>query len=229
MKVKIYERIVNDILSEIRSGSLKPNEKLPTNQELAEKYNTSGVTVRKSLATLVNKGYLVSIERVGTFVKEREKDLFLVNFSLEGNINEEITDIQTEDILISMTKLKGERRELKTLEIRRMYFSDAMPVGYSIDSLFLTGRYLSAGIEKKAEKNIAIMHRIFNSFEVKKSIEVTMDYPNKYISNRLLIDENMPMFCINIYFSTITDHPIGKRTLYVLGENIELNGKSFYE
>ena len=152
MKVKIYERIVNDILSEIRNGSLKPNEKLPTNQELAEKYDTSGVTVRKSLATLVNKGYLISIERVGTFVKEREKDLFLVNFSLEGNINEEITDIEIEDVLISMTKMKNERRELKTLEIRRMYFSDAMPVGYSIDALYLKGRYISEGIEKKGGK-----------------------------------------------------------------------------
>lgn len=229
MKVKIYERIVNDILSEIRNGSLKPNEKLPTNQELAEKYNTSGVTVRKSLATLVNKGYLISIERVGTFVKEREKDLFLVNFSLDGNINEEITDIEIEDVLISMTKMKNERRELKTLEIRRMYFSDAMPVGYSIDSLYLKGRYLPEGLEKKAEKNIAIMHRIFNSYEVKKNMEITMDYPNKFISNRLLINETMPMFCINIYFTTFEDHPIGKRTIYVLGENIELKGKSFYE
>jgi GntR family transcriptional regulator len=227
--VKIYERIENDILLDIKSGLLKPNEKLPTNQELAEKYQTSGVTVRKSLAALVNKGYLVSIERVGTFVKEREKDLFLVNFSLEGNINEEITDIETEDILISMTKVKGEKRELKTLEIRRMYLSDSMPVGYSIDALFLKGRYLAEGIEKKAEKNIVIMDQILNSYEVKKTMEVTMDYPNKYISNRLLINDNMPIFCINIYFSTVDDYPIGKRTMYVLGENITLNGKSFYK
>nr|WP_320023991.1 GntR family transcriptional regulator [uncultured Acetobacterium sp.] len=228
MKVKIYERIVNDILSDIKSGLLKPNEKLPTNQELAEKYHTSGVTVRKSLATLVNKGYLISIERVGTFVKEREQDLFLVNFSVEGNINEEITAIETEDILISMTKVKGERREVKTLEIRSMYFSGSMPVGYSIDALYLKGRYISEGIEKKTERNIAIIQRIFNSYEVKKIMEVTMDYPNKYISHRLLIDEEMPIFCINLYFSTLEDHPIGKRTFYVLGENIELKGKSFY-
>ncbi|AWW28309.1 MULTISPECIES: GntR family transcriptional regulator [unclassified Acetobacterium] len=227
--MKIYERIEKDILLDIKSGLLKPNEKLPTNQELAEKYHTSGVTVRKSLATLVNKGYLISIERVGTFVKEREKDLFLINFSLENSINEEITDTEIEDILISVAQIKGQRRELKTLEIRRMYFSGSMPVGYSIDSLFLKGHYLTEGVEKKAEKNIAIMNRIFNSYEVKKTIEVTMDYPNKYISNRLLIDESMPMLCINLHFYTLDDHPIGKSIIYVLGENIELNGKSFYE
>lgn len=227
--MKIYERIEKDILLDIKSGLLKPNEKLPTNQELAEKYRTSSVTVRKSLAMLINRGYLISIERVGTFVKEREKDLFAINFSLEGNINEEITDTEIEDILISMTQIKGQRRELKTLEIRRMYFSGSMPVAYSIDSLFLKGHYLKEGIEKKAEKNIAIMNRIFNSYEVKKTIEVTMDYPNKYISNRLLVDENMAMFCINLYFYTLNDHPIGKSISYVLGENIELNGKSYYE
>ena len=85
--MKIYEQIENDILLDIKNGLLKANEKLPTNLELAEKFHTSGVTVRKSLAALVNKGYLFSVERVGTFVKERERDLFTVNFSLEGNIN----------------------------------------------------------------------------------------------------------------------------------------------
>lgn len=55
-----------------------------------------------------------------------------------------------------------------------------------------------------------------------------MDYPNKYISNRMMIDENMPIFCINIYFSTLDDHPVGQRMIYVLGENIVLKGKSLY-
>ena len=226
--MKIYEQIEDDILKDIKNGLLKPNEKLPTNLELAEKYHTSGVTVRKSLAALVNKGYLFSVERVGTFVKERERDLFTVNFSLEGNINEEITNIVTEDILISMTRVKGQKRELKTLEFRRMHYSDSMPVCYSIDAMFLKGHYIFNGIEKKAEKNIDLMQQIFNSYEVKKNMEVTMDYPNKYISNRMMIDENMPIFCINIYFSTLDDHPVGQRMIYVLGENIVLKGKSLY-
>ena len=63
MKVKIYDQIINDIMDDIHYGNLKPGEKLPTYAELAKKYSTSIVTVRKSISSLINKGSSVSHHR----------------------------------------------------------------------------------------------------------------------------------------------------------------------
>lgn len=228
MKIKICDQIVNDILSDIRQGVLKPKEKLPTNQELAEKYKTSGVTVRKSIAILVNKGYLTSVERVGTFVKEREKDLFLANFSVEGNVNEIITEVVNEDIHLTLRRIKKEKQEIKTLEIKSIYYSDALPVAYVIDALYLKGKYDGDKIFQKAEKSIQKITRIFNGYDMEKSLEMTMDIPKKYICRRLLVDEGMPILSFNISYETLNGQPVGEKTVYVAGENIELKGKAVY-
>jgi len=229
MKAKICDQIVNDILGKINKGILKPKEKLPTNQELAKIYQTSTVTVRKSIAILVNKGYLSSIERIGTFVKEQEKDLFLINFSVEGNINEEITNAVTEDIHLTFSKVKGYPHEIKTLEIKTLYYTDAMPVGYTIDALFLGGHYSLDRIQEKTEKNLSQMMKIINGFEVVKTLEITMDFPNRYICQRLSINESIPILCFITHYSTLENQPIGKRILYVSGENVDVKGKSYYK
>jgi|LGOV01.1.fsa_nt_gb GntR family transcriptional regulator len=229
MKEKICDRIVNDLLMEINKGLLKPKEKLPTNQELAKKYHTSVVTVRKSIGILINKGYLMSIERVGIFVKEREKDLFYINFAVEGNINEEITNTVIEDIHMTITRDKEKRKDIKTLEIKKIYYSESMPIGYSIDALFLGGHYNADDIIEKTEKKIMQMMMIFNGFDVKKTLKITMDYPNRYIAQRLFIDESIPIFCFVVNVETLENQPIGKRTFYIAAENIDLKGKSFYD
>ncbi|MEG0378614.1 MAG: GntR family transcriptional regulator, partial [Eubacterium sp.] len=115
MKIKKYDEIINDIMADIHSGVLKPHEKLPTNNALAEKYNTSGVTVRKSIAALINRGYLESTKRVGTFVKKREKEIYLLSFSPYTSINEEITSKSIESITLTLIKMHHTKKDFKAI------------------------------------------------------------------------------------------------------------------
>ncbi len=64
-----YEAIAEDIRSSIESGSLQPNEKLPTVVELCELYDASKITVRHAIMRLTELGLVASRRGSGTYVK----------------------------------------------------------------------------------------------------------------------------------------------------------------
>ena len=66
----LYKQLKDLILKEIEEGRLKPNQKIPTELELSERYQISRMTVRKSLAQLVDEGILAKKQGKGTFVQE---------------------------------------------------------------------------------------------------------------------------------------------------------------
>ena len=67
----LYRRIAADFREAIRKGELKAGDRLPTEQEIGERYNVSRNTVRLALAMLANEGAISSAPRRGTFVRER--------------------------------------------------------------------------------------------------------------------------------------------------------------
>lgn len=71
-----YEKIAFDIKEDILSEKYKPNEQLPFEKELCEKYNVSKMTVKKALDLLVNDGLIIKRRGSGTFIKDiTEKEI----------------------------------------------------------------------------------------------------------------------------------------------------------
>lgn len=62
------EQLEDCILESIKNGIFKANEKIPSERELAKKYNISVLTVNKALSNLVSKGVVYRKNGVGTFV-----------------------------------------------------------------------------------------------------------------------------------------------------------------
>jgi GntR family transcriptional regulator len=69
--VPLWRRIRQEIQGKIDAGILKPGEKLPTTRELADQYETSGVTVRKAVELLIEAGVLEGRQGIGVFVAEK--------------------------------------------------------------------------------------------------------------------------------------------------------------
>lgn len=67
----LYHRIASDLRRAIDSGELQPGAQLPTEQELAARYDVSRNTVRLALGTLANEGTIASTPGRGTFVRDR--------------------------------------------------------------------------------------------------------------------------------------------------------------
>ncbi len=66
--VPVYVQIRESLREEIVKGVLKRGEQLPSENELASKYNVSRMTIRQSIEDLVDEGLLYRRHGVGTFV-----------------------------------------------------------------------------------------------------------------------------------------------------------------
>lgn len=72
-----WARIAHDIASAIGRGIYAPGERLPSEQDLAEKFGVNRHTIRRSLSALGQIGLVRSTQGSGTFVEEFAVDLVL--------------------------------------------------------------------------------------------------------------------------------------------------------
>ena len=63
----IYEQVVENMKELIRSGVLKPEDKLPSVRELSKTLTVNPNTVQKAYRALENQGYLYTVAGLGTF------------------------------------------------------------------------------------------------------------------------------------------------------------------
>lgn len=68
--VPLYYQLVEHLRTRIRSGELKPGERLPSEVELGKRAGISRMTVRQALIYLAREGVLEIKPGVGTFVAE---------------------------------------------------------------------------------------------------------------------------------------------------------------
>ena len=64
------EKVVRKILKAIKSGEIRPGEKLPNHQKMAEKYGVGMSSIREAINALAVQDRVVAIQGKGTFVKD---------------------------------------------------------------------------------------------------------------------------------------------------------------
>lgn len=74
--VPLYYQIQQHLLAQVRSGALKPGQRVASEKELSERLNVSRMTARQALKSLCELGVVYSQRGKGTFVSaiNREKD-----------------------------------------------------------------------------------------------------------------------------------------------------------
>ncbi|MFQ5603006.1 MAG: GntR family transcriptional regulator [bacterium] len=69
-----YFQLQTWLIEQIEKGVIKPNEKIPTEEELVQMTGLARATIRQAVQNLVNLGYLSRQRRLGTFVINREEN-----------------------------------------------------------------------------------------------------------------------------------------------------------
>jgi GntR family transcriptional regulator len=67
----LYQQIADQLRIQIRAGTLGAGQKLPSERELTERYDTTHATVRAALRVLTIEGLAEPRKGVGVFVRER--------------------------------------------------------------------------------------------------------------------------------------------------------------
>ena len=81
-----YQKIINDLHGMLERGDLKPGDKLPSRDELVERYGVTRATLNRAMGELLRDGVLTASKRGGTFVADapeiEECAAFIVHIEL---------------------------------------------------------------------------------------------------------------------------------------------------
>ena len=74
---QIELKIIDDLIAEITKGKYHTNERLPSENELADQYHVPRIKVRNALLKLEDMGYLYSVQGKGRFIKPKQRQIEL--------------------------------------------------------------------------------------------------------------------------------------------------------
>ena len=84
MAEHLYQKISSALRQDILSGKYTPGDIIPSENELAARYSTSRVTIRKSLQVLEGEGFIKPSHGKGYFVQQPEHTRFTFHFGDGG-------------------------------------------------------------------------------------------------------------------------------------------------
>ncbi|MFE3992373.1 GntR family transcriptional regulator [Streptomyces goshikiensis] len=142
-----YLQIAEDIIHQVRTGSLKPGDQVPSEADLIERYGVSGGTVRKAMLEVRASGLVDTRHGKGSYVKarppvrHRSSDRFRRSLRQGGKAaylaesEQSGATAKVSVILIGPTEAPqgiAERLDVKVgtkvLARRRLYFRNGTPV-----------------------------------------------------------------------------------------------------
>ncbi len=93
----LYQAVSDAIMNQIKSGALKPNDRLPSENELGEIYSVGRNTVRRALSELVDTGVVKTIPGLGTFVADSrliKSAEYLIGLTQEMRLHQKVITSQ---------------------------------------------------------------------------------------------------------------------------------------
>ena len=109
LMVPIYEQIMEQIKTQIRDGSLRENDCLPSVRALSKELKISALTVKKAYDHLESEGFAVTVHGKGTYVAAANPELLL---------EEQKKEVEAD---LELAIQKGRRYGLSTEEIRSLF------------------------------------------------------------------------------------------------------------
>jgi GntR family transcriptional regulator len=76
--IPLYRQLVDVLRRQIEAGEIKPDQPIPSERTLCETYAISRITVRQSIAELINEGLLYKRHGKGTYVSPKKVNQGLV-------------------------------------------------------------------------------------------------------------------------------------------------------
>jgi GntR family transcriptional regulator len=142
----VYYQIKQTVKDWIINKEFGPGAKIPSENELAEKFHVNRLTVRQALSQLAQEGFLTAKRGEGTFVtKDRHLiDSFGLEFSgFMDDLFYQVSKSKTKSVKmarIPLPKLVREKLELgseegEIVQIKRVRFMEAKPFAYTVNYL----------------------------------------------------------------------------------------------
>ncbi len=224
--VPLYKQLKDKIKESILDGTLKPNQKIPSELELSQTYKISRITVRNAISELVDEDLLEKKQGKGTFVRTPKIDVRSPNFTMMCLNNHKVPSSK----IIKVVLKPASERDIKELNLSqgdkviyllRLLFADGEPV--MVEHNFLPERFSLLLDTDLSDMSLYAFLR--EKYGVRfgaasKSIEIAM--PTELEAELLKIPASTPLMMIReIVYSTPGDEPLHRTKQYLLGDRFK--------
>lgn len=228
--VPLYFQVEQDLASLIAAGTLSPGSRLPSEEELIQKYGVSRTTIRKAVQDL-ERLELVEIRRgKGTFVREAKLTQELT--ALTGFVEDMVAlGLQPSARLLgkgpvpATEEVAGQLRlpvGAEVMQIRRVRMAE--DVAISLDET-----YLPLGLGRQVVENDLEVYPIFSLLEEKYDTPLLeADYRIEAVSadptvaEALGIEEKAPVLLIERVSYSLDQAPVDYEKLFYRGDKLRL-------
>lgn len=213
----LYLRIISEIKRDILTGKYKPGEKIESETELMEKFSTTKITIRKSLALLCNEGFIYSIPSKGYFVQSPNVDNYTLIFNKFDKLNTQIDEVKLLSVKVFNDKpsiyIKLQLDETNSIvEVKRLLLSGGKPIAYEI--IYMKHIPKNPVVESiinfaNYTEKIDEMH----SFNMQKQLKINAMLPTKELRELLQLNNESILYEIeekvqNTYNNTVVSFSI---------------------
>ena len=117
-RMKKYEKVYQDIKEKIKNGELKPGDFLKKEDDLAEEYNFSKLTVRKALSMLETEGHIQKVKGKKSIILEKKnlENISLTSIQTTQELNK-IQNLHLENELISLYIVQGVKELMDKFQV----------------------------------------------------------------------------------------------------------------
>lgn len=237
-----HAQISRWLRTQIDDGHFKPDEKLPSENELAKKFDVSRVTIRRALQSLESEAIIYRCQGLGSFVSDSRTPHNLVRLT---DFNEDMNRAGLEaSSIVRFFKTTaapdwlGELLDIepgtKVIRIDRLRLGDDEPVAF--DSTWLPILYGQLLDEKDLEESTIykLLEENYDIPIVRGCYRISAEISDRELESELKIPENSPLLLIDRISYTIGNKPVyyqkrfyrNDKVLYEMTLERDQNGQS---
>lgn len=136
-----WRHIADELLRELSGGKFAPGDKLPTEHELAERFDVNRHTIRRALAVLADGGFVRVEHGRGSFVAEHvleyalgRRTRFSANLIAQGREPERrVLGLETVEAPEATQRALKLKRGADVMRLRTAGFADGVPISVSVN------------------------------------------------------------------------------------------------
>ncbi|SHI18348.1 GntR family transcriptional regulator [Sporobacter termitidis DSM 10068] len=229
MAEPLYLQISGRLRQGILTGEYKPEDMLPSENELAARYSTSRVTVRKSLGVLESEGLVRPWHGKGYFVQPPKYTMFTLYFgddATDGRFRfQEVTILRPEKDVAEKLLLKKHQMAIVT---RRILERDDRVVAYDEKFVPYERGVPSIEFELHFTEFPHMFEERFAPMSLHTEMTIGMETAPEHVCAALSLAADKPLLVVGRLIRASDDKPVGFAKQYLTEAFGKLSARSGY-
>lgn len=223
-----HKQIAEWLRKQIDKDHYLPDEKLPSENELCQKFDVSRVTVRKALQTLENEGLIYKSQGLGSFVcDDRPRQSFIQLTDFEEDMHRaglqpssEVIQFKPVSATDQIARILKIGPDSKVVRLDRMRLGDSQPIAFDITWLPMFYGQLIEGYDLQNETIYGILEEDFDIPVEKGHFRIEAENASEEIAKHLKVEAGAALLLIDRLSLTVGDKPIYYQKRYYRSDRI---------